>query len=240
MTAGVIRKLHALAQGGSTGDAGEWKQRNNEIIEILPGGERRVRFTPATAKQTPDLIDELCRSYLEAYEDARVPPLLLAATFVFDFLCIHPFRDGNGRVSRLITTLLLQSQGFQVARYVSLERLVEESKEDYYRVLGECSAGWHEGRNGILPWWNYFLGIVRSAYREFETQVTAAPARPAKGDMIRRTLLEQTGSFTLAGLSAQLPGVSPQLIKKVLGKMKAEGLVRLDGRGRGASWTLAR
>ena len=240
MTVGVIRKLHAFAQGGSSGDAGEWKQRNNEIIEILPDGERRVRFTPATAKETPDLIDELCRSYLEAYEDAGVPPLLLAATVVFDFLCIHPFRDGNGRVSRLITTLLLQSQGFQVVRYVSLERLVEESKEDYYRVLGECSTGWHEGRNGILPWWNYFLGIVRSAYREFETQVTAAPARPAKGDMIRRTLLEQTGSFTLAGISAQLPGVSPQLIKKVLGRMKAEGLVRLEGRGRGASWMLAR
>ena len=92
-----------------------------------------------------------------------MPPLLLAATFVFDFLCIHPFRDGNGRVSRLITTLLLESQGFPVARYISLERLVEERKEDYYRVLAECSRGWHEGRNEILPWWNYVLATVRSA-----------------------------------------------------------------------------
>ena len=161
MTAGVIRKLHAYAQGGSTlaggGDAGEWKKRNNEIIEILPGGDRRVRFVPAAAKDTPGLIDALCRNYREACENERVPSLLLAATFVFDFLCIHPFRDGNGRVSRLVTTLLLQSHGFQVARFISLERLVEESKEDYYRVLGECSRGWHEGRNEILPWWNYFL-----------------------------------------------------------------------------------
>jgi Fic family protein len=238
MTVGVIRKLHALAQGGSTGDAGEWKKRNNEIIEVLPGGERRIRFVPATANDTPRLIDELCRSYLEACEVRRVPPLLLAATFVFDFLCIHPFRDGNGRVSRLITTLLLQSQGFQVARYISLERLVEESKEDYYRVLGECSRDWHEGRNEVLPWWNYVLAIVRSAYKEFETQVMSAPARPAKSDMVRRIVLEQAGDFTLADLAAQLPNASPQLIKKVLGELKREGHVRLAGRGRGATWNL--
>ena len=162
--------------------------------------------------------------------------MLLAATFVFDFLCIHPFRDGNGRVSRLVTTLLLQSHGFQVARYISLERLVEESKEDYYRVLGECSRGWHEGRNEILPWWNYFLGVARSAYKELETQVTAAAVRPAKGNMVRRIVLGQDGEFTLADLSAQLPSASPQLIKKVLSELKGEGRVRLAGRGRGATW----
>jgi Fic family protein len=167
-----------------------------------------------------------------------VPPLLLAATFVFDFLCIHPFRDGNGRVSRLITTLLLQSHGFQVARYISLERLVEESKEDYYRVLGECSRDWHKGRNEILPWWNYVLGIVRSAFKELETEVMSAPTRPAKGDMVRRAVFEQAGDFTLADLSAQLPSASPQLIKKVLGELKRKDRVRLVGRGRGATWNL--
>ena len=238
MTAGIIRKLHAIAQAGSTGDAGEWKKRNNEIIEILPGGDRRVRFVPAAAKDTSRLIDELCQSYREACEDQRVPPLLLAATFVFDFLCIHPFRDGNGRVSRLITTLLLQSLGFQIGRYISLERLVEESKEDYYRILGECSRDWHIGRNEILPWWNYVLGIVRSAYKELETQVTSAPARPAKSEMARRAVLDQAGDFALADLSAQLPSASPQLIKKVLGELKREGRVRLRGRGRGATWNV--
>jgi Fic family protein len=238
MTAGIVRKLHALAQAGSIGDAGEWKKRNNEIIEILPGGGRRVRFVPAAAKDTSGLIDELCRSYREACEDQRVPPLLVAATFVFDFLCIHPFRDGNGRVSRLITTLLLQSHGFEIARYISLERLIEESKEDYYRVLGECSRDWHEGGNEVLPWWNYVLGIVRSAYKELETQVTSAAIRPAKSDMVRRAVLEQAGDFTLAALSAQLPSASPQLIKKVLSELKREGRVHLAGRGRGATWNL--
>ena len=248
ITPQVIRKLHSFAQGGSAlsggGDAGEWKKRNNEIIEILPGGERRVRFVPASVKDTPRLIDELCKSYSLACQDsadataARVPPLLLVATFVFDFLCIHPFRDGNGRVSRLITTLLLQSHGFQVSRYSSLERLVEESKEDYYRVLEDCSRGWHEGRNEILPWWNYVLGIVRSAYKELEVQVTLSAGRPAKGEMVRRAVLDQAGEFTLADLSAQLPSSSSQLIKKVLSELKFEGRVSLVGRGRGARWRL--
>jgi len=159
-----------------------------------------------------------------------------AHRLVFDFLCIHPFRDGNGRVSRLLTTLLLQSQGLEVARYVSLERVVEDTKEDYYRVLGECSRGWHEGHNEILPWFNYFLGMVRSAYREWEIQVDLAGARPAKSDLTRQTVLDQAGDFTLADLAAQLPEASPQLIKKVLAVLKGEGRVVLSGRGRGARW----
>lgn len=247
ITPDVIRRLHAFAQGGTsfpcklagTGDAGEWKKRDNEIVEITPGGDRRVRFVPVSAKATPGMIGDLCRNYAEACEEAKVPPLLLVPTFVFDFLCIHPFRDGNGRVSRLITTLLLQSHGVHVARYISLERLVEESKANYYRVLGECSEGWHEGRNEILPWWNYELGIVRSAYQELETVVESADGRSAKGDFARRTVLEQVGEFTLADLVAQLPGSSPQLIKKVLAELKSEGLVQLDGRGRGAVWIVA-
>ena len=139
ITPDVIRRLHALAQGGSSGDSGEWKKRDNEIIEILPGGEHRVRFVTVSAKKTPAAIEMLCRRYRTAADEGCIPPLLIVATFVFDLLCIHPFRDGNGRVSRLTTSLLLQSHGFQVPRYMSLERLVEESKEEYYRVLKLCS-----------------------------------------------------------------------------------------------------
>lgn len=238
VTPKIIRKLHALAQGGSIGDAGEWKKRNNEIIEILPGGGSRILFVPAAAKDTPRLVDDLCGRYQSALDQQQMPPLLLTATFVFDFLCIHPFRDGNGRVSRLLTTLLLQSHGFQVGRYVSLERLVEETKEDYYRVLAACSQEWRRGKNEILPWWNYFLGIVRSGYKDFESQVTSAASHGAKSDLVRRTVLDQAGEFTLADLAAELPSASPQLIKKVLSELKDMGRMRLIGRGRGAKWTV--
>lgn len=236
VTPSLIRKLHAFAQGGATGDAGEWKKRNNEIIEILPTGERKVRFAPTSARETPAAIDLLCRNYGQACQSEAVPSLLIVATFVFDFLCIHPFRDGNGRVARLLTTLLLQSHGFQVARYISLERMVEAGRDEYYRVLGECSRGWPEGKNEILPWWNYFLSLIRAAYRDFETQVESSAARPAKGDMVRRTALAQVEEFTLADLSAQLPTASRQLIKKVLAELKKRNKVRLVGKGRSARW----
>ena len=234
----VIQRLHTLAQGGFSGDAGEWKKRDNEIIEILPNGERKIRFVPTSAKDTPKTMDALCRNYREACNDQRLPPLLNVATFVFDLLCIHPFRDGNGRVSRLATTLLLQAHSFQVTRYVSFERLIEQSKEDYYGVLAECSQGWHEGKNDLLPWWNYFLSALRRAYKEFERQMESTEARPAKSDLVRQTVLAQVEQFTLGDLVAQLPSASTQLIKKILAELKKQGKIRLVGRGRGARWEI--
>ena len=236
VTPAVIQRLHALAQGGFSGDAGVWKQRDNEIIEILPSGERRVQFVPTPAKDTPKTVAALCLNYRDMGDEQRVPPLLVVATFVLDLLCIHPFRDGNGRVSRLVATFLLQSHGFQVARYISLERLVEESKHQYYRVLAECSQGWHEGRNAVVPWWNYFLNMLRCAYDELERQMVSVEARPAKSDLVRQTILTQVEQFTLGDLVAQVPVASPQLIKKVLSEMKQQGKVSLLGRGRGARW----
>jgi Fic family protein len=147
-------------------------------------------------------MEVLCRRYNAVSDGERVPGLLLVATFVLDFLCIHPFRDGNGRVSRLTTSLLLQSQGFQVSRHISLERLIEESSEEYYRVLKLCSQGWHEGKSEIVPWGNYFVSTLRSAYKEFELQVVSVQARPAKSDLVRQTILAQLEMFTLADIAA--------------------------------------
>jgi len=206
------------------------------VLEVLPDGEKRISFIPTSAKETPKTIDLLCRNCREAFGNERIPPILIIATFVFDLLCIHPFRDGNGRVSRLATTFLLQDHGFHVARYVSLERLVEQSKEDYYRVQADCSRGWHEGKNEIVPWWNYFFSVLRRAYRDFERQLESAIARGAKGDMVRQTVLAQIEQFTLGDLAAQLPSVSPQLIKKILAELKKQGEIRLSGRGRSACW----
>jgi len=164
---------------------------------------------------------------------------LIVATFIFDFLCVHPFRDGNGRVSRLATTLLLKTHGFEVVRYVSLERLVEERKDEYYGILRDCSEGWHDGTNEIVPWWNYVLGVLRSGYKEFQRQVESTGDRPAKSVLVRRTVLEQVGRFSLADIVQQAPHASPQLVKKVLAELKREGRIQLTGRGRGAYWKLA-
>ena len=232
----AIQKIHALAQGGHSGDAGQWKQRDNEIMEVLPDGRRRIRFIPTPARDTPRAIAALCDAYRIVLAEEGVPPLLAVATFVFDFLCVHPFRDGNGRASRLITTILLKAHGFEVVRYVSLERLVEARKEEYYGVLEACSNGWHEGANEIVPWWNFFLAVLRSGYREFESQVESSSARPAKSELVRRVVMEQLGRFTLADLVVRSPGTSPQLIKKILAELKREGRVRLSGKGRGAEW----
>ena len=171
-------------------------------------------------------------------EGVTVLPLI--ATCVFDLLCIHPFWDGNGRVSRLLTTFLLEQEGFSVCRYVSLERLVEERKEEYYEVLARCSTGWHAGENDIVGWWNYFLSIIREAYRDFAQKVETASGRPTKSDLLRQAILDQVGPFILSEILALVPTASPQLVKKVLLALKKEGAVKLTGRGRGALWEVTR
>ena len=232
----TILKMHSLAQGGMTGDAGKWKSRDNEIVEIRPGGERVVRFVPTSAKETPGAIERLCNKYLEAAELKSMPELLLVGSFILDLLCIHPFRDGNGRVSRLMTTLLLELNGFVVSRYVSLEHLIEDGRESYYQSLFESSQGWHDSNHDIVPWWDYFLSIVSSAYREFSEAVESREAGPGKTELVRETITGMDGGFSLSEVRAQLPSVSEQLIKKVLQQMKTDGRLKLTGRGRGARW----
>jgi Fic family protein len=231
-----IQKIHSLAQGGSTGDAGKWKEKDNEIIEILPNGERLVRFKAVTAKETPAAISRLCLDYLDASEKEMLPPLLAIGMTVFDFLCIHPFRDGNGRSSRILTTLLLEQQGFKIGRYISLERVIEETKEDYYRVLKDSSHHWHQGKHDIFPWLNYFLSTVKIAYKELDTRISAADPVGGKSDLIRQIVLSHSSTFTVKEIKAACPNVSEQLIKKVLQDLQKEKLIKLSGHGRGARW----
>ena len=239
LTEPVILHLHELAQGGTIGDAGQFKAKDNEIIELRPGVGRVVRFRPTPAGETPAAVRELCTLFERLLAEGSAPPLLLIATFVFDFLCMHPFRDGNGRVSRLLTTLLLQREAFNVGQFISLERLVEETKEDYYRVLGTCSQGWSEGKNPIAPWWTYFLTIVRRGYTAFAEVVERPAPRGSKTELVRQAVLAQVMPFAAADLRAQLPAISPQMIRKVLGDMKSEGILKATGRGRGARWEVA-
>lgn len=236
--ADTIRKLHSFAQGGSAGDAGQWKLKNNEIIEILPNGERKIRFRPTTAKATPKAIEQLCLGYKDVITQERLPALIAVASFVFDFLCIHPFRDGNGRVSRLLASYLLEQHGLIVGRFISLERLIETNKASYYQTLSESSSRWHEGCNDLTPWWNHFLSILHQAYGEFAERVEFKSTDSGKSELIVQSILRQAEPFSLAEISKQCPNVSVQLIKKVLARLKKEGTIRLSGRGRGARWSI--
>lgn len=141
---------------------------DNNIIEFRLGEPPRIRFRTLGVEKVPEAVEEMCLLYRHALDQQHVPALIAVACLVLDFLCIHPFRDGNGRVSRLLTVLALYHHGIDVGRYISLERLIEESKEDYYAVLLSSSTGWHEGKHDLLPWLNYFLAVLRRAYFQFE------------------------------------------------------------------------
>lgn len=168
ITPELLQRLHATIQEGS-GDAGQWKRVDNEIIELREGAPPLVRFRPVKVAETPAAVEELCLLYRHALNQSLAPPLVAIAALVFDFLCIHPFRDGNGRISRLLTLLALYQHGYEVGRYISLERLIEESRAEYYDVLHRSSEGWHEGRHDLLPWLNFFLATLKRAYRELES-----------------------------------------------------------------------
>jgi Fic family protein len=232
----TVRRLHVLAQDGS-GDAGRWKATDNEIVELRPGKPPVVRFRPVSAQETPEAMEELCLGYGTAIEQAVVPPLVAVAALILDFLCIHPFRDGNGRVSRLLTLLALYQHGHAVGRYVSTERLVEDSKEDYYEALRRSSQGWHEGKHDFAPWLAFFLSIVRRAYAEFEQRAGDVRApRGAKTQLVEATIAGFEGAFSLADLERRCPGVSRDMVRRVLGDLRRKGLVICRGRGPAARW----
>jgi Fic family protein len=236
ITPELILDFHATIQTGS-GDAGQWKKRDNEIVELRPGRAPVVRFRPTTAARTPSAVESLCRVYQHAVDQTKLPPLLADAFLVLDFLCIHPFRDGNGRVSRLLTLLALYQHGHEVGRYISLERLVEEAKEDYYQVLHRSSAGWHESKHDWRPWANFYLGIIHRACRLFEERAGQAKSpRGAKRALVESVIAEATEPFTLGELERQCPGVSRDMVRRVVREMAKTGQVRSLGRGPGAKW----
>ncbi len=154
---------------GEIWDAGKYKDKDGDIIEKFPDGRSRDRFKTVSAKRTPNFMNDLVELYGDAIKDRKVPPLVILAAFNLDFLFFFSFRDGNGRVSRLLMLLQCYHLGIEVGRYISLERLVENQREGYYDALYKSSQGWHDGRHTLLPWWEYFLGVMLlSAYREFE------------------------------------------------------------------------
>lgn len=235
ITPDLLRRLHQLSQEGS-GDAGQFKKVDNEVIELRPGAAPIVRFTCVSAIATPAAVDELCLVYRHAIDQDHIPPLVAIGALVLDFLCIHPFRDGNGRVSRLLTLLALYQHGYEVGRYISLERLIEEAKEDYYRVLQESSRRWHEGKHDLLPWLNHMLAVIRRAYGEFERRAGEIKApRGAKTALVVAAIDTQTGPFRVSDIQQACPGVSLDMIRQVLKQLRGSK-VECIGRGQHAQW----
>ncbi len=230
-----IKKIHKLAQGGLINDAGKWKQRDNEIVEFSKDGERLTRFKCTPAKETPEAIKKLCANYRALQEKQTLPELLTVSNFILDFLCIHPFRDGNGRVSRLLTLLCLYQCGYEAGRYISLERIIETTKSDYYRTLGESSEGWHSSSHDLFPWWSYFLGHIKSAYQELKDRVELQSG-DSKTALIRGIISEMTESFSVSDITKLQPNLDREIIKKTLAQLKKEKAIKLIGKGRGARW----
>ena len=230
-------RLHALAQGGTSGDAGKWKTTQNDIIEIFPDGRREVRFQPLAPKLVPEAMEELCLAYRHVIDQLQVTPLLATACFVLDFLCIHPFRDGNGRISRLLTLLLCYHHGHEVGRYISLERIIEQSKQDYYETLKTSSTGWHRGEHDVLPWFTFLLSTWRRAYREFEERAERQrPKRGTKTELVEYALQSMISPFGIADVERLCPSVSRDTIRLVMNRWRQQGKLEMLGKGRDAKW----
>jgi len=240
----TILRLHALTRG-QIWDAGRYKEKDGDIIERYPDGSERVRFRTVPAAETPAAMTALILDWQACLDERWVPPLLALAAFNLDFLCIHPFRDGNGRVSRLLWLLQSYQLGYEVGRYISLERLVEQNKERYYETLEQSSQGWHEGRHDPWPYINYVLSIMKEGYRDFVERVGEIKA--PRGEKRERVLegIEQLlsrpgGSFKISELEQICPGVSRDMVRHVLREQQEQGLVSCSGRGAGASWSRGR
>ena len=227
-----LYKYSNLAIGGS------FKNSDNIIAEELPDGTKRVRFQPVPAWETSEAMDILCSTFVDALADPELDSLILIPMFILDFLCIHPFNDGNGRMSRLITLLLLYQSGYFVGKYISIERLIADSKETYYEALQDSSAGWHEGTNDYLPFVRYMLGIVVAAYREFTSRVDILITRGlSKPERVREIIRSTTGRITKTQIMKQCPDISQKTVERALKELMDSGRIIKIGGGRYTSYT---
>ena len=237
-TTNVILQLHAMMFRYMPSPGGSWKPVDNEIVERNPDGSIiRIRFKPTSAHLTPGAMEELSKQYKESITTNKQDPLVIIPLAILDFLCVHPFLDGNGRMARLLTLLLLYHFDYQVGRYISLERVFEESRESYYETLEESSKRWHEGKHEVKPWLNYFWGVLLRAYREFEERVgTVTTGRGSKTEQIRLAVQRRIGPFAISDIEAGCQGISRDMVRLVLRQLRDEGAIIRQGKGRGAKW----
>ncbi|MBI3940336.1 MAG: Fic family protein [Acidobacteria bacterium] len=232
----TILELHRLSRG-QIEDAGKFKTEDSDIIEKFPDGRVRVRFKTTPAAKTDAAVRELVTLCQDCVCGRWAHPLITLAASNLDFLCIHPFRDGNGRVSRLLLLLQCYHFGYEVGRYISLERLIEENKERYYETLEQSSQRWHEGKHDPWPYINHVLFILKTAYQEFEQRVRQiASPKGAKAEMVLAAIASQLGEFRLADIERACPAVGREWIRTLLSDLKATGDVTCSGKGPAARW----
>ena len=223
------RDLYSYSQGAA---GGSYKNSDNVIAETDAEGHQKARFIPVPAFQTAEAMEELCARFLEAWEADRIDKLVLIPMFILDFLCIHPFNDGNGRMSRLLTLLLFYKAGYIVGKYVSMEMLIEKTKETYYEALQASSTGWHEGENSYEPFVKYYLGIMLKAYNEFESRVEHLKHRSlSKPDRIKAVIDNKVGKITKKEIMEFCPDISRVTVERTLTNLVKSGYIAKVGAG---------
>ena len=234
----VILQLHRdLYKYNNPGFGGNYKNSDNIITEELPDGTKLIRFQPVPAWETPDAIETLCNTFNDAINDPDMDPLLLLPIFILDFLCIHPFNDGNGRMSRLLTLLILYRSGYIVGKYISLEKLIADHKESYYDALQESDAGWHEEKNDYLPFARYMLGVIIAAYRDFSERIEILITKGlSKPDRVREIIRNSIRKLTKAEIMAQCPDIGERTVERALASLRENGEIIKIGGGRYTSY----
>ena len=229
----IILQLHRDLYSYSQGNIdGTYKNSDNVIAETDAEGHQKARFIPVPAFQTAEAIDELCAHFLEAWETNLIDKLILIPMFILDFLCIHPFNDGNGRMSRLLTLLLFYKAGYIVGKYVSMEMLIEKTKETYYEALQASSVGWHEGENSYKPFVKYYLGIMLKAYNEFENRVEHLKYHNlSKPDRIKAVIDNKIGKITKKEIMELCPDISKVTVERTLTDLVKSGYIAKVGAG---------
>ena len=223
------RDLYSYSQGAA---GGSYKNSDNVIAETDTEGHQKTRFIPVPAFQTAEAMEELCTRFLEAWEADLIDKLVLIPMFILDFLCIHPFNDGNGRMSRLLTLLLFYKAGYIVGKYVSIEMLIEKTKETYYEALQASSTGWHEGKNSYEPFVKYYLGIMLKAYNEFESRVEHLKHRSlSKPDRIKAVIDNKVGKITKKEIMEICPDISKVTVERTLTDLVKSGYIAKVGAG---------
>lgn len=238
ITSNNIRSLHKILfsyTGSSWG--GNFKDSDNQIVTKYLDGHEEIRFNPPPAYLVPNLVDSLCTAYNTEFSKDKISPLLLSGAFVFDFVSIHPFKDGNGRMSRLLMLLTLYKSGFDVGKYISLEKIIESTKDEYYKALKESSTGWHSNKNDYVPFLNYYLGIILKAYRELQDRIgTINHQKLPVESLIIRTIQQELKPLSRKELVSAIPQYSEITIKRALVSLQKSGKIKKIGNGRATKY----